>query len=248
MKTKFSNLIWGTFLLLAAVFILLNQFNGFVNIGIPSIIIAALSLIFLVQCIADLRFALLPVPLAVLYIIFQTPFGLPPIRHWTLILASVLASFGLTILFPRKYWHGKKENKHFNRPGNQAQMNTQHAQVRTEYGSNDNNPSVNVNFGAVSRHLCADSLETAQLHCNFGALEVFFDQVELSPKGAEATLNCSFGAIKLFIPKHWRVINRLNCTLGGVDAEKNFATPAENAPQLTLTGSVSLGGIEVRYI
>ena len=240
MKTRFSNLIWGTFLLLVAAFILLNQFNNFMNIGVGSIIVAALSIIFLVQCIAGMHFALLPVPLAVLYITFQTPLDLPYLRPWTLILASVLAAIGLAVLFPRRYWHGKKtrhENTHDNR-----------AQMRTEYGDNDNNPSVSVNFGAVSRHLHADSLETAQLYCNFGALEVFFDQVQLSPNGAEAVLNCSFGAIKLFIPKHWRIINRLNCTLGGVDTDKNFATSAESAPQLTLTGSVSLGGIEVRYI
>ena len=241
MKTRYSNLIWGTFLLLAAVFILLNQFNDFADIGIGSIIVAALSLIFLVQCIVDGRFALIPVSLAVLYITFQTSLELPYMQPWTLILVSVLAALGLSILFPRKYWYGKTESKHFSQKGDQPQM-------RAEYGGNDNNPSVSVNFGAVSRHLCADSLETAQLYCNFGALEVFFDQVQLSPNGAEATLNCSFGAIKLYLPKHWRIINRLNCTLGGVDTDKNFTALAENAPQLTLAGSVSLGGIEVRYI
>jgi hypothetical protein len=105
-----------------------------------------------------------------------------------------------------------------------------------------------VNFGAVSRRLLADSLETVRLHCNFGALEIYFDHAELSGNGATVDLDCSFGAIKLLIPKHWRVIDNLNCTLGGVDADKKFPGLAENAPRLTLTGNVSLGGVEVRYI
>jgi hypothetical protein len=120
--------------------------------------------------------------------------------------------------------------------------------MQTEIGNNDNNPSVSVNFGSVSRRLRADNLETVQLSCNFGALEVFFDQVELGPNGAEVILNCSFGAIELFFPKHWRIIDKLNCTLGGVDVDKGFTTSAENAPQITLTGSVSFGGIEVRFL
>ena len=239
MRTRHSNLIWGTFLLLGAVFILLNQFNSFADIGIGSIVIGVLSLIFLAQCIVDARFAAIPIPLAVLYITFQTPLALPYIRPWTLILASVFAALGLSIIFPKKYWHGKA-------PRNPSWTKTS-SRMRTEYGDNDNNPSISVNFGAVSRHLRANSLESAQLYCNFGALEVFFDQVELNPNGAEAVLNCSFGAIKLYIPKHWRVINQLNCSLGGVDTDTNF-TPADNAPQLTLNGSVSLGGVEVRYL
>jgi hypothetical protein len=95
--------------------------------------------------------------------------------------------------------------------------------------------------------LNADSLETVRLSCNFGAMEIYFNQVELSPNGAEADINCSFGGIQLFIPKHWQVIDKLHCTLAGVNV-KSFTAPAENAPRLTLNGSVSLGGVEVKYI
>jgi predicted membrane protein len=114
--------------------------------------------------------------------------------------------------------------------------------------NSDNNPSIKVNFGAISRSLKSDCLETVQLYCNFGALEVYFDKVMLNPNGAIANLNCSFGAIKLYIPKNWLIIDQLNCSLGGIDIDKNFTPQSENAPKITLTGSVSLGGIEVRYI
>ena len=241
MKNGFSKLIWGTFLLLAAAFVLFNQFNDFANLGIGSIIAAVLSLVFLVQCLADRNFALLPIPLAVLYIIFRTPLALPHIQTRTVILSSVLASIGLAVLLPHKYRRCHHEFKHFAKTGDQQQVNA-------ESSNNDNNPSVSVNFGAISRRLYADSLETVQLYCNFGAMEIFFDQAELNPNGAEAAINCSFGAIKLFLPKHWRVIDKLNCSLGGVDMDKRFTASEENAPQLTLSGSVSLGGIEVRYI
>jgi len=238
MKFWFSRLIWGTFLLLAAVFVLVNQLNGFVNIGVGSVIAAILSIAIIVQCIAHLRFAPLPIPLAVLYAIFQTPLGLPIIQTWALIMVSILTSLGLAILFPRKSNRIKFKYMHEGKPGKHT---------RPENGDNNNNPCVSVNFGAVSRRLHAQSLETARLQCNFGAMEVFFDQVKLSPNGAEIALDCSFGAIQLFVPKHWRVIDKLNCTLGGVEVNKHFAA-AENAPVLTLIGSVSLGGVEVEGV
>jgi hypothetical protein len=152
-----------------------------------------------------------------------------------MILASILASIGLAIIFPKKHWY-----RHYNRSWN--------PQIQTKDGNYDNNPSVSVNFGAVSRRLFSDSLETVQLNCNFGALEIFFDKVELNPNGAEVTLNCSFGAIELFVPKHWHIIDRLNRSLSGVDIHNNFTPLAENAPLLTLVGNVSMGAIEVRSI
>jgi len=243
MKNRSSNFLWGILLLLAAAFVLINQFNqfnGFPEISTGKIILAILSFVFLVQCIANLNFSLLPIPLAVLYIVFQSACDLPYIKPRVLIISAILALIGLSILLPKKPKnHGCKK---FNNSGDG------HTQVNTEDGSNDNNPIININFGAVSRRLHADSLETVQLQCNFGALEIFFDQVNISPNGAEAALNCSFGAIKLFVPKHWRIINHIRCTLGGVDIDKQFTVPEENAPQLTLHGNVSFGGIEIQYV
>ena len=238
-----SNFIWGTLLLLAAALVLINQLDGFANISTGSIILTVLALAFLVQCIIDCQFTSLPIPLAVLYIIFQAPLKLPYIKAWPLIAASVIATAGLSVLFPRSFrfnrsWHGHHRYRHGYQPEN--------SQAYSE--DNDNNPSIGVNFGYVSRHLTASSLETARLSCRFGAMEVYFDKAVPGPAGAEAILDCRFGACSLLVPKHWLVIDRLNCTLGGVETNQRHAAPAENAPRLTLSGSVSLGGIEVKYI
>jgi len=239
MKIRFSNLVWGTFLLLAAGFLLFNQFDNFVNINIGSIIVSILAFALIVQCIARLRFALLPIPIAVLYIIFQAPLDLPHLQTKILVFASILATIGLVILFPKNNWFNHNKYRHYSK---------NHKRVHTENINNDNNPSINVNFGYVSRRINADSLETVELNCNFGALEIFFDQVTISPNGAVVNINCSFGALQLFVPKNWHIIDKLNCSLSGVDIDKNFSAQAENIPQLTLTGSVSMGGIEVKSI
>jgi predicted membrane protein len=245
MRFGFSKLIWGTFLLLAAALIVFNQVDGFANIGVVSIIAAILSLALIVQCVANLHFATLPIPIAILYIIFQAPLGLPYIKIWALILAAVLASMGLAALLPRRRLSCRRKDKD---RGQTSDRNAQARQIHTESGGNDNNPYINVNFGSTNRSLRADCLETAQLICNFGAIKLSFDQANPCPSGAKAVISCSFGGIELFVPKHWRVIDNLNCSLGGVDIDKTLTAQAENAPKLTLTGSVSLGGVNVRRI
>jgi len=240
MKSRFSNFFWGVVLLLAAAFVLTNKFICFTDIGIGSIIITIVALAFIVQCLARFHIAPLVLPIAVLYFIFREPLGLPVIQTWKLITAAVLAFIGLNILLPKRRGYN-----HCNSSCG-AEEQRQQRNIPAD-GNKDNNPYIGVNFGAVSRSLNADSLETVRLSCNFGAMEIYFNQVELSPNGAVADINCSFGGIQLFVPKHWQVIDKLHCALAGVNV-KPFASPAENAPRLTLNGSVSLGGVEVKYI
>ncbi|HCA28557.1 MAG TPA: hypothetical protein DEP23_02725 [Ruminococcaceae bacterium] len=79
-------------------------------------------------------------------------------------------------------------------------------------------------------------------------MEVYFDQAQLSPEGAEVFVDVSFGAIELYIPRHWNVENNVHASLVGVEEARRFNNASENSPKLTLTGNVSLGGLEINYI
>jgi hypothetical protein len=267
---------WGIFLLLVAALVLSNQLGGFVELGVWSIIVSALALLFLVQCIVHMSFAPLPIPLAALYYIFQTPINdmfqinLPEIAFWPLALVSVLVTVGLFMLIPKRRFRKKNGVKILFGNGDSEKSSRiidEVGQVVDEAGQvvgevkealedefkvkesgDDNNPRISVQFGGVSRYLHADSLETADLDCSFGSLEVYFDHVKLCPKGAEAFISCKFGAIELYVPSHWRVLDNMSASLGGVDIKGRRDTPDENAPQLKITGNVSFGAVEVHRI
>ena len=249
-KTKHyvSKWTFGLFLLLAAALILSNQFGGFVELGIGSIITAALALAFLLHCIINPLFGAIPIPLAVLYCVFQSPLNLPFIPIWTMVLVAVLATVGLSILLPskwKKYNHTYSDgHKHWYKDGEECDCDA--AQIRE--GGDENNPVVCVNMSSVSRYLHAERLETAILECSFGSLEVFFDKVTLSPDGAEARIACRFGNIEIYVPKQWRVKDEVSCSMGNVSFTGRYTEPDESAPSLTLVGNVSLGNVEVHYI
>jgi len=244
---------WGIFLILVAALVLTNQFGGFLELGVWSIIVAALAVAYMIRCIVDLSFGSLPIPIAALYYIFQVPLELPIITFWPLVLVTVLVSAGLHVLIPQrkfqfKYKKGKDvEVIYTNENGISSSQRINTGEGKIEEGGGDNNPRISVQFSGGSRYLHADSLETVELNCSFGGLEVYFDHVELSPNGAEAFLECKFGAIEMYVPSHWRIIDNMSASLGGVDI-KNRREIDENAPTLKISGNVSCGGVEVHRI
>ena len=96
-----SRWAWGIALLLVAGLVLSNYFGGFLELGVWSIIFAAVALVVMIYSIVTLHFATLPLPLAALYYIFQAPLGLPEINFWPLALVTVLVTAGLFVLLPR---------------------------------------------------------------------------------------------------------------------------------------------------
>lgn len=65
----------------------------------------------------------------------------------------------------------------------------------------------------------------------------------------EATLNvfALCGGIELKIPRGWRVQTQVFPILGGVDIKPSTTDITEDGPVLVITGTVALGGVEVRY-
>ena len=251
-KKRSSRWGWGVFWLLIAALILSNYFGGFVELGIWSIIVTALALSIIVQNIATLSLAMIPIPLAALYYIFQSPLGFPFIGFWTLALVTVLTTCGFHILLPRRYWNSKRFEVSWHDDKRRRRRNTGDGgdctDAKIEEGDDCNNPYIRMQFGHISRYLHSDCLESAELYCSCGAMEVYFDHVKLSPDGAEVFVSCSIGSVEIYVPGSWRVIDNLSTSLGNSEVDGRLETADENSPTMTLTGKVSLGNVEVHRI
>ena len=277
-SSRGSKVAWGFFWLLLAGLILANFFGGFVELGVWSIIIGSIALVILFHCIATLSFASIPIPLAALYYIFQAPINspyMPFVPFWTLVLVTVLVTIGLHIMLPRRFRsaHGiyvdfgsSKNSRKYNNKKSEYEYRVDvedvdviidgviegetvtNKRTKIEEGDDTNNPYISVSFGYASRYLHADNLETAELNCSFGGMEVYFDNVTLSPNGAEVDVTCSFGSIEIYVPSHWRVIDDLNASLANAEVSRKLQNNDPNAPTLRVTGSISLGNCEVKRI
>jgi len=206
------------------------------------------------------------------------PLGLPEIPFWTLALVTLLVTIALHLMLPKRFRSGHytvdvnfgsknkrkrdKEENRFDLPiedvadviGDVADVIVDgeytegNKRTKIEEGDDENNPYISVSFGGASRYLHSDCLESAELSCNFGSLEVFFDNVKLSPNGAEVNVSCSFGSIEIYVPSHWRVIDNLSASLGNAEVSRKLMSNDADAPTLRVTGNVSLGNVEVKRI
>lgn len=236
---KHNNWFWGVFFVLAAVLVIVSQVTtSFAQIGFWSILAAVLLAAVFIQSLIHLNYFGVFLSLALAYWIFQTPLNLYIISPWLLLLAAVLISIGFHIIFSRSSKH-RYVKRH---------CTCDDDEWTTIEEIDDNNPYIKVSFGASSKYLHADALKSGQFYCNLGELKVYFDQVQLDPGGAEIFVDCSLGAINLYFPKTWRVVNKLHGSLGGVNEDSRRSEPAPDAPQLTVTGNVSLGVVEIFYV
>jgi len=249
-KRVASKLAWGLFWLLIAALILANYFGGFVQLGAWSVIIAAIACAILVYCIATLSFASIPIPLAALYYIFQVPLELPYVSFWMMVLVALLLTCGLHVLLPRRFRNVGAFKVSFDGSsrGGRVHGGGDETDALVEEGEDENNPYIRVKFGHISRYLHSECLESAQLECSCGAMEVYFDHVQLSPDGAEIYVKCSLGSLELYVPSHWNVINNMSASLGNADVGKRREPIDEDAPMITINGGVTLGNVEIHRI
>ncbi len=220
-----------------------SQTGSFGQIGFLSIAATVLLAALGIHSAIERNFFGVFIPIALLYVIYQQPLQLMAISLWLLLLAAVLAAIGFSIIFhshSHKWYHHAQEWSHWHDGKETFNQPTENI--------DDNNPCAKISFGSSSKYLHADCLKSGQFSVSFGAMELFFDQAQLSPDGAQIALDCSFGSIQLYVPRHWNVTDHISTGLGAVENDIRMSHPEENAPRLTLTGSVSLGSIEIHYI
>lgn len=245
MKNKVSTWFWGFFFICAGALVVVNQL-GIMQTGVSliNLVFAILLAAIIINSIVHLNFFGILAPIAVLCIIFSDEWGLGAITPWTVIIAAVLGSIGLEIIFHsrrRISWSwsscdGRGKNNRHDKTYNKISAESIDGDI----------VNCDVRFGAGSKYLHSENLELVRINCNFGAAEVYFDQARLNENGATVEIDASFSGIELYIPREWRVECGVSTVLGGVENGDNLIE--SNLPTLRINGRISLGGIDIKYI
>ena len=257
MKTSRNrNGLWGILMLAIAALIITNQLGWFERFSFGTIVAAAAAVGFFFHFITQRSVNMIPLIVAAAYIVLSDFYLVPNVSTGVIIAAAVFAYIGLGYLFPQSGSNvaffgfcGDEDDQIWAGDETEARGNgSRPLRGSVKTGEMNNNPSVFVTFGGVSRYLRADALETVHLNCTFGGMDIYLDQTQLSPHGATVHINCMFGGIDIYVPRHWHVIEDISCVFGGAETGKRLESLAENAPQLTVTGNVMFGGVDINYI
>ena len=231
---KKERIFWGVLFLLMGIFLIVSKLGFFPNVNIISLLLTVFLAVVIVKSLLRLNFAGILFPIAFICIIFDKQLGITSITPWTVLIAALLGSIGLSMIFHKhiNWGHTKYDSEDY-----------KFEKFDVEDGSHVRFKN---SFGASIKYINTDKFEQANLDCSFGAMKVYFDNATMSSSNAVVRINAYCSGIELYIPKNWKIENKTNIFLSAIDEKNKNNEMATNT--LTLVGDISLSGIEIIYI
>ena len=234
---------WGA-ILIAAGSLLLGNNLGLLPFVIPAYVFSWKMLLVLIGFSFVLfgRFGGVIPLFAGLYFILPEAFGIqiPGVHQlWPVLIILI----GLMVIFKKKnhnsQWRKKKE---FMKRYMEAD-NTAETKAEPEEGVMD----ATAIFGSQTKKVSAYDFKRGKCTAIFGGLEIDLTNCYLSKEKVVIDVTAVFGGITLKVPKEWNVKSEIVPVMGGIEDEvynlkNNYVDPAA---ELTLRGSVIMGGVEI---
>lgn len=234
---KKKKIIWGVFFLLAAVFLVVGKLGFGPDIGLFSVLMTIFFIGLLIEGIRSVNFYEILFSIAFLYIIYDEPLGIAnaALTPWTVLLAALLASIGLSMIFrgKRKSSWGSSESWGDGSGSSGEQCSGEH--IRCEN-----------NFGSAIRYINSDNFCNAQIENNFGEMSVYFDNAMIQGDSAYVEVENNFGETNLYIPREWKVENCLDHSFGTIGVKGKCEGTSQAV--LYVRGSANFGAINIYYI
>ena len=100
-------------------------------------------------------------------------------------------------------------------------------------------------FSSGESRVVSQNFQGGDLSVTFGGLELDLRDAALAAGGATLSLEVVFGSVKIQVPGNWQVIVTSNTHIGGVTENRRQPAPEDAAGQLTITGKLVFGGLEI---
>lgn len=234
---KKERIFWGLCLVLFGVILIVGKLGYLGNFNAFTLIATILLVIIILKSILHLNFAGILFPIAFIGILFDQELGITAITPWTILLAALLGTIGLSLIF-------HKRHQHFGYDLAQKGIKEDEFEVIDV----DDESCINcvTRFSGSVKYINSDDFRKANISCSFGGVKVYFDRAVIKGEQAVIHIENSFGGVELYIPKDWRVVNNMSVSMAGV-TEKN-RNSGVNAKTLVLTGNVTFGGVDITFI
>lgn len=235
-----KKIFWGLFFIVAGAFVIVNQLGYYTDINLFSLLCTILIIPILIKSLFKLDFTGILFSLAFLCIIYREPLHIESLTPIPVLLTALFGSIGLSIMFGRYHFHGHHfHNHHFH-----DRHNKHFEQVVN--GDDADEVDFNVSFGSSIKYINSEDFKVANLRSSFGSMQVYFSDAEIVGDSAVINLDVSFSGVELYIPKEWKIVNKVDVNLGAVE-QKNESKEKQNKT-VTIMGKVNLGGVEIFYI
>lgn len=240
---KNKNVFMGVLLLAGAATVLLSGIGFMQHIGIWDVFWTVVFAGFLYDGLAKHSFGGVLFPVAFLAIVHAERFHLEAFTPGPVLIAALLGTVGLNLLFPHMK-NGKKQERQLLEDGQHSgTINPGGSQIS---GMDGQYVMYKSSFGDAVKYITSTDLCEARLSSSFANLDVYMDSAQLMEGKAEVVVDCSFGAINIYIPASWEVFSEVSAAFGSFE-EKGRKSEFDGN-MLHIMGNVSFGCVTVHYI
>ena len=231
---KKEKIFWGILFILMGVFLIISKLGYFPNVNVISLLLTAFLVAVVVKSLVRFNFAGVLFPIAFICIIYDKELGITNITPWTVLIAALFGSIGLSMIF-------HKHTKYVNFKFDSEDYKFEKIDVEDESHVRFKN-----SFTSSIKYINTDNFEQADFNCSFGAMKVYFDKAIMSNDNAIVRINASFSGIELYIPKEWNIEDKTSVVLGSINEKNRNNQVTTNT--LTLVGDIKFSGVDIIYI
>lgn len=224
---KDGRLLGGLFLTLSAIALIINKLGYFPYIDFFTVFLVYI----IIKSALEVDFSGILFPIALICITYDEQLGITAITPWTVLIAALLGSIGLSMIF-NKY-------PKWARNWNSSKFNT----IDTE---DESHIKLKTSFAGSIKYINTDKFEQADLKCSFGAMKVYFDNAVLHEGEGFVNIESAFSGIELYIPRNWTVKDISTTSFGAITEKNRNEGTADNI--LTICGCIDFSGVEIIYI
>ena len=229
-----ERVFWGVFLILGAIVLLISKLGYFSDVNVFSLLMSIALVAMIIKSIMRISFTGILFPLAFLAIIYDDKLGITEITPWPVLFAALLGSIGLSLIFNK----GPKKSKIY--------VNGDSDNTKTINVDDEGHINLETSFGSSIKYVNTDKFEYANLSCSFGNMKIYFDNTTMARESAVVNIDISFAGLQMYIPRTWKVENKVGASFGAVEEKNRIDSVITNT--LILTGDVSFSGVEIFYI
>ncbi len=239
-----KNLFWGFVLIVLAVYVLISRIGIIPDLPVGKILVSLICVYIMIKGVINRNFAEILIPLAVIGCQYDEVLGITKITPWPLLLAAVLISIGLSLIFPGKRKNGVNITYYSDGNGKTVEQNTVNGKFVEEGTQDGEIVHIENSFSGNSQYVNSQNLLRAKVENSFGQCNVYFHNATL--KNGKATIEAenSFGETNLYIPGAWRVQIEQDVALGDVKVYGSGNADMD-APSVLVHAECSLGCINI---
>lgn len=248
MKKGLYRAFWGIFFIACALFVVLNQMGIWTyRLGFWAAIGTVIFAISLLDGLINLRITESVFSVAFILMIFAEPLHVTKLVPWTILLAAVLISIGLGIIFRNRFHTVVYANKKIKNFRNKREAITDHIFTDTVTREQGAHVMVDQTMSDSSRYIHSKELETIDVNAKMSDVDLYLDDAQAAGDTVTMNINLTMSDLTVYLPLSWQVESNLTSGFMSGDLEID-GTSNGGGPTLIIQGHTSMSDIKIEYV